>query len=207
MSASELTPDEVEHRLSVAETTRRRGDADLNPGMTSLREPPTRASVLIPLVERPAGFTVLLTVRTPHLNDHAGQIAFPGGRREPTDMDEIETALRETEEEVGIAGNLVRVLGTLDLYVTRTGFAVTPVVGLLPPNIAPVPDPEEVEEVFETPLAFLLDRANHQRHSQEIAGVRRSFFAMPYGSHYIWGATAGMIVNLVDVLAPGGQNQ
>jgi 8-oxo-dGTP pyrophosphatase MutT (NUDIX family) len=177
-----------------------RGDADLNPGMRPTRADLIDAAVLVPLVSRGREPSVLLTRRTAHLKAHAGQIAFPGGRRDPGDVDAVATALRETEEEVGIPPSRVRVIGRLARYVTRTGFAVTPVVGIVSPPIAPRPEPGEVDEVFEVPLAFLVDRANHQRHSRDVAGVRRSFYAMPYGDYYIWGATAGMIVNLVDVL-------
>lgn len=179
---------------------RARGDADLNPGMRPMRSNLIEAAVLVPLVARATGASVLLTRRTAHLTDHAGQIAFPGGRRDPEDPDEEHTALRETEEEVGIPRSRIRVIGRLGRYVTRTGYAVTPVVGIVSPPIAPRPEPGEVEEVFEVPLTFLTDRANHQRHEREVGGVQRSFYAMPYGEYYIWGATAGMIVNLVDIL-------
>lgn len=191
-------PSAVAPRETMIERTR--GDADLNPGMRPMRSRLIEAAVLVPLVARQTGPSVLLTRRTAHLTDHAGQIAFPGGRRDPEDVDEEHTALRETEEEVGIPRSRVRVIGRLGRYVTRTGYAVTPVVGIVSPPIAPRPEPGEVEEVFEVPLAFLADRANHERHDREIGGVRRSFYAMPYGDYYIWGATAGMIVNLVDVL-------
>ncbi len=177
-----------------------RGDSDLNPDMRPLRETLIPASVLIPLVPRDEGLSVILTKRTSQMKDHAGQIAFPGGRRDPGDRDDIETALRETEEEIAIPRDRVRVLGRLASYVTRTGYRVTPIVGALQPPIQPRPEPFEVEEIFEVPLAFLLDRANHQRHSRKVSGVARSFYAMPFGDYYIWGATAGMIVSLVDIL-------
>jgi 8-oxo-dGTP pyrophosphatase MutT (NUDIX family) len=183
----------------------RRGDDDLNPGLvslTGLRD----AAVLVPLVDRAEGLTVLLTQRTEHLNAHAGQISFPGGRVEDSDADAVAAALRETEEELGLPPSHVEVIGQLDLYVTRTGYSVTPVVGFVNPPFTLNPDPFEVAEAFEVPLAFLIDPANHQRHSRVLRGAERWFYAMPYGKRYIWGATAGMIVNLSEVLgaAPPG---
>lgn len=186
--------------IDAAQPVADRGDADLNPDMVPLRDTLIPASVLIPLVPRPDGLSVILTKRTSHMKDHAGQIAFPGGRRDPGDRDEIETALRETEEEIAVPRDKVRVLGRLASYVTRTGYHVTPVVGALLPPIDPRPEPFEVDEIFEVPLAFLLNRANHQRHSRMVSGISRSFYAMPFGDYYIWGATAGMIVSLVDIL-------
>ncbi len=177
-----------------------RGDNDLNPGMPPLRKTLTPAAVLVALIDRPAGFTVMLTQRTDHLRDHAGQISFPGGKIEKHDEDPIATALREAEEEVGLAPHSVEVVGSLDRYVTRTGFAVTPVVGFVDPPFTINPDPFEVAEVFEVPLRHFLTRENRQRHFYEIEGVKRHFYAMPYNDYYIWGATAGMLVNLVDVL-------
>lgn len=192
----------IEDRLQAATAATARGDADLNPGMPQVRETPIPAAVLVPLITRAGGLNVILTKRKAHLKDHAGQIAFPGGRRDPGDADSIDTALRETEEEIAILRSRIRILGRLAPYITRTGYRVMPVVGQVAPPVDPKPHPFEVEEIFEVPLAFLLNRANHRRHSRAIAGVRRSFHAMPFGDYYIWGATAGMIVNLVDVLAP-----
>jgi 8-oxo-dGTP pyrophosphatase MutT (NUDIX family) len=160
----------------------------------------TPAAVLVPVIERPGGLTVLFTQRTAHLNDHAGQVSFPGGRCERTDASPVFTALRETEEEVGLARDLIEVLGLLPEYRTGTGFSVTPVVGLVRPPFELNPDSFEVAEVFETPLAFLLDPANHQRHSMEIAGIVRHYYAMPYEGYFIWGATAGMLVSLYRLL-------
>lgn len=156
----------------------------------------TSAAVLVPVIERPEGLTVLFTQRTAHLTDHAGQVSFPGGRCEVTDASPVFTALRETEEEIGLAPELIEILGILPEYRTGTGFSVTPVVGLVRPPFDLNPDSFEVAEVFETPLAFLLDPANHQRHSMEIGGVLRHYYAMPYEGYFIWGATAGMLVSL-----------
>ena len=143
---------------------------------------------------------MLLTKRTAHLRDHAGQISFPGGRVDPADASPIHTALRETSEEIGLAEEHVEVIGFLPEYRTGTGFRVTPVVGLVTPPFEVSPDPFEVAEVFEVPLAFLLDPANHQRHSLHYRGALRQYFAMPYGEYFIWGATAGMIRSLIDRL-------
>ncbi|MET3130852.1 8-oxo-dGTP pyrophosphatase MutT (NUDIX family) [Oxalobacteraceae bacterium GrIS 1.11] len=160
----------------------------------------TRASVLVPLVLREDGLTILLTQRTDHLSQHAGQVSFPGGRVEPTDTSAVDTALRETEEEVGLARRHVDVLGILPDYYTGTGFCVTPVVGLIAPPFELRADPSEVAEIFEVPLAFLMDGLNHQRLSADLPFGRRSFYAMPYQRFYIWGATAGMLRNLFHFL-------
>ena len=159
------------------------------------------ASVLFPIVLREGGPTVLLTQRTEHLRDHAGQISFPGGRAEPGDPSPEYTALRESEEEIGLAASHVEIAGFLPEYRTVTGYRITPVVGFLTPPFTLRPDSSEVAEVFEVPLAFLLDPANHQRRSREYQGTTRYFFAMPYGRHYIWGATAGIIVSLARAMA------
>jgi len=154
------------------------------------------AAVLVPVVKRETELTVLFTRRTAHLNDHAGQISFPGGRAEPADAGAAETAMRETEEEIGLAAGRVEVLGQLPQYVTVTGYRVTPVVGLITPPLDLRPDDFEVAEVFEAPLAFLLDAANHQSNSVSWEGRERRYYAIPYGKYYIWGATAGMLMNL-----------
>jgi 8-oxo-dGTP pyrophosphatase MutT (NUDIX family) len=155
-----------------------------------------RAAVLVPVVSREGDLSVLLTRRTAHLHDHAGQISFPGGRAEPHDPTAAATALRETEEETGIAPAHVEVLGELSEYVTVTGYRVTPVVGLVRAPFELRPDSFEVAEVFEVPLPFLLDPANHQRNAVAVAGYRRHYYAVPYRGYYIWGATAGMLMNL-----------
>jgi 8-oxo-dGTP pyrophosphatase MutT (NUDIX family) len=158
------------------------------------------AAVLVPVVKRESGLTVLFTRRTAHLHDHAGQISFPGGRSEPADADAAETAKRETREEIGLAADRVEVLGEQSQYITVTGYRVTPVVGLLTPPLDLKPDDFEVAEVFEAPLAFLLDPANHQRNHVSFDGRERYYYAIPYGPYYIWGATAGMLMNLCSFL-------
>lgn len=164
----------------------------------------TPAAVLFPIVQRDDGHTVLLTQRTAHLKDHGGQISFPGGRVETEDQTPVHTALRETEEEIGLARKHVEVLGFLPEYRTGTGFRVTPVVALVTPPFDLALDPFEVAEAFEVPLAFLLDPANHKRHSLHYRGALRHFFAMPYGDYFIWGATAGMIRSLTERLGLHG---
>ncbi len=178
-----------------------RGDHDLNPGFGPLPDSKLRAAaVLVPLVDRPDGVTLIFTQRTAHLTAHAGQISFPGGRMEHFDATPEDTALRETEEEIGLGRDRIEIIGRLDTYVTRTGFRVTPVVGLVQPPFQLTPDPTEVAEVFEVPLAFILDPSNPQRHSREFQGAQRHFYVFPYQQRFIWGATAGMLVNLRDVL-------
>ena len=176
-----------------------------------LQREPAHASVLVPLVERPAGgLTVLLTQRTDHLTDHPGQIAFPGGRAEPDDVDAAATALREAREEIGLPEPHVDVLGAMPLYTTGTGFIVTPVVALVRPGFEVRVDPFEVAEVFEVPLAFLMNPAHHRRHEVEFGGVRREFLSMPWQGHdsegrprqyFVWGATAAMLRNLYRFLS------
>jgi 8-oxo-dGTP pyrophosphatase MutT (NUDIX family) len=152
-----------------------------------------RAAVLVPLIARDHGLNVLLTRRSSDLPTHAGQIAFPGGRCEDSDADVGATALREAHEEVGLDPSHVKILGMSDAYETVTRFAVTPVVGLVDADAKLTPDPREVAEIFEVPLSFLMDPANHVPQSREYEGVARRFYAMPYGNYYVWGATAGML--------------
>ena len=161
------------------------------------------AAVLLPIVAHPDELTVLFTRRTTHLRAHSGQISFPGGRIEEGDASEQAAALRETQEEIGIAGSSIEVLGRLADYHTRTGFRVTPVVGLVAVPFALRMDAHEVDEVFEVPLSFLLDPANHQKHSRELQGRQVQYYAIPYHDYYIWGATAGMLVNFYRHLASG----
>jgi 8-oxo-dGTP pyrophosphatase MutT (NUDIX family) len=177
-----------------------RGDHDLNPGETPPSAALRPAAVLVPLIDRADGMTVLLTQRTAHLSAHAGQIAFPGGRIEQQDVDAVAAALRETEEEVGLTRKLISVIGRLDTYVTGTGFEITPIVGIVTPRYTLAIDPNEVAEVFEVPLSYVLDSRNHNRTERESAGRTRVFFVLPYEGRNIWGATAGMLVNLAEVL-------
>jgi 8-oxo-dGTP pyrophosphatase MutT (NUDIX family) len=177
----------------------RRGDHDLNPDMLPVGAL-VPAAVLVGLVERPEGSGVLLTKRTPHLNDHAGQISFPGGRIEAGDADAAAAALREAEEEVGLPRGNVEMIGRLDTYVTRTGFEVTPCVGFVTPPLLYRPDPFEVAEVFEVPLGFFRARESRKLESRVYQGRQRFFYAYPWREHYIWGATAGMLNNLIEVL-------
>lgn len=162
----------------------------------------TAAAVLMPIVQRPEGLTMLLTQRTEHLHDHSGQVSLPGGRAEPEDASPIDTALREAEEEVGLQRAHVEVIGNLPDYYTGTGFRVTPVVGLVQPPFDLVADPFEVAEIFEVPLAFLMDGMNHQRRTffMPSGAGQRTFYAMPYDRFFIWGATAGMLRNLFHFL-------
>lgn len=179
-----------------------RGDGRILEGRTS-----RPASVLVPLIERVDGLTVLLTRRTAALRDHAGQISFPGGRAEPADADAVATALRETEEEVGLRATAVEVLGSLPAYCTVTHYVVTPVVGLVRPPFTLSLDAREVDAAFEVPLEFLMTPAHHQRHVFDFAGQPRQFLSMPWSApgqtgepYFIWGATAAMLRNLYRFL-------
>lgn len=174
-----------------------------------IERPPAHASVLVPLVQRDE-LTVLFTRRTAHLTDHPGQISFPGGRAEPEDANAIATALREAQEEIGLAPAYVDVLGQLPTYTTGTSFIVTPVVGLVRPGFTLQADPFEVAEVFEVPLAFLMDPANHRWHEADFGGRRREFLSMPWTGpdaagqaqqYFVWGATAAMVRNFYRFLA------
>ena len=174
-----------------------RGDHDLNPDF--VREGALRpASVLAPIVMREDGWTLLFTQRTEDVPAHPGQIAFPGGRAQPGDKDVVDTALRETEEEIGLARSFIEPIGRLDTYVTGTGYKVTPVVGLVKPGFALTLCAREVADAFEAPLSFFLDQANHKIGQMERGGRVRSFYEMPWGERRIWGVTAGMIRNLSE---------
>jgi 8-oxo-dGTP pyrophosphatase MutT (NUDIX family) len=157
------------------------------------REQPIRpAAVLIAVVDRPEP-TVLLTQRSAHLNDHAGQISFPGGKIDPTDASPLDAALREANEEVGLDSEFIDPVGYLDLYGTAFGFRILPTVARVRPGFTMRVSAAEVDDVFEVPLAFLMNPANHQIHSKEFRGIERSYYAMPYEERYIWGATAGIL--------------
>ena len=178
------------------------GDRDLN-GSLPRTGPRRPAAVLVPLVERRDGHAVLLTRRADHLHDHPGQVSFPGGRLDDTDRGPIDAALRETAEEIGLGREYVELAGLLDGYETVTGYGVTPVVAFVRPGFALTLDPSEVAEAFEVPLAFFLDEASRRIHHRMRDGRRRYYYAFEYADRYIWGATAGMLVNLRRRMARG----
>ncbi len=194
---SDAVPDEV----PTSEVPRnRRGDHDLNEIGMRPNPPLIPAAVLVPLLDHGDRITVLLTQRAADLRAHAGQISFPGGRIDPDDAHPEAAALREAEEEVGLPPASVELVGRLDTYEVRTGFEITPVVGFVEPGFELVCELGEVADVFEVPLSFILDPANHERQSQVFQGKRRYFYVLPFEDRYIWGATAGMLVNLFEVL-------
>ena len=160
----------------------------------------TEAAVLVPLVHHAEAINLLLTQRTAHLADHAGQISFPGGRVEPSDASREDTALRETEEEIGLGRAQVEVIGRLSDYEIPSGFRITPVVGWVEPPFELKPDPFEVEAVFEAPLEYFLKPSNYQRREYRFRGRHRHYMAIPFEGRYIWGATAGMLYSLCRML-------
>jgi 8-oxo-dGTP pyrophosphatase MutT (NUDIX family) len=208
LPADALTPAALRQRFADSQrpwTPEFLGDARL----FALEREPVAASVLMPLVERDDGLHVLLTRRTDHLTDHAGQVSFPGGRAEPDDIDVVDTALRETQEEVGLPRERVQVLGPLNTYSTVSSYVVTPIVALVQPPFQLALDDFEVAEAFEVPLQFLMTPAHHHRHAAEFGGVRRQFLSMPWQGvdaqgqpreYFIWGATAAMLRNLYSFL-------
>jgi 8-oxo-dGTP pyrophosphatase MutT (NUDIX family) len=187
----------LRERFSVRRTIAPVARGDATAALTGALRP---AAVLVGMVERSGGLMVLFTRRTDHLHAHAGQISFPGGGAEEGDESLVATALRETEEEIGLDPRRVEILGDLPEYRTISGYCVTPFVGLVQPPFRLVPDKFEVAEVFEVPLSFLLDARNHRRQSMVRDGRRREYYAMPYAHYYIWGATAGMLMNLYAYL-------
>ena len=179
-----------------------RSDYDFNP---EFRRPAgevklTPAAVLMPIIAKPVP-TVLFTQRTANLTRHAGQVSFPGGRVDDTDLSPLDAALRETHEETGITPDFVTVAGFMEGYETGTGFAILPVVGVVKEGFTLMPNPAEVHHIFEVPLAFLLDPKNRELQSREWQGRKREFYAFNYGSHYIWGATAAILVNFAERFA------
>ncbi|MEM9144560.1 MAG: CoA pyrophosphatase [Pseudomonadota bacterium] len=193
----QLTAEDISGALSLAPLGER-SDFDLNPEPAKTATAPRPAAVLCGLVPRSTGLRVVLTRRASHLRHHAGQISFPGGKLEAADATPLDAALREAEEEIGLASAMVRVLGRLDPYLTGTGFRVHPFVGVVDPTWQPACDPSEVDEVFEAPLDHLMDPANCIRSHYERDGRRRYFYAIPWQERYIWGATAGMLKALSD---------
>jgi 8-oxo-dGTP pyrophosphatase MutT (NUDIX family) len=178
----------------------RHGDHALSPELQAEfpAGPGKPAAVLIPVLRRPGGATLLLTRRSSALRNHSGQVAFPGGRIDPEDDGPLGAALREAEEEIGLPPDLVALVGYGDLYFTTSGYRVVPVVGLVGGDFDQKLNLDEVEAVFEVPLAFLMAEANHRRESREWRGALRSYYAMPYGEHYIWGVTAGILRTLYE---------
>jgi 8-oxo-dGTP pyrophosphatase MutT (NUDIX family) len=201
-----LTREEVRYRLARAHPpgAMRPGPGSVPGDEGAARGPSatesTPAAVLVGLVDRADGPALLLTQRTEHLRDHAGQICFPGGRMEPGDESAAAAALREAEEEIGLDPARVSIIGQLPPYQTVTGFQIHPVVGWISPPFALRPDPFEVAEAFEVPLHFVLEPNNHRRQSYRRGPVTRGYYVLPYQGRFIWGATAGILVNLARVL-------
>jgi 8-oxo-dGTP pyrophosphatase MutT (NUDIX family) len=185
--------------LTDASITPARGDHDADPVMQKIAEvrPIRPAAVLVPVVDHPEP-TVLLTQRAQHLPDHAGQVSFPGGKIEKSDASPCESALREAEEEIGLAREFVKPLGYLDLYLTTLGYRIVPVIARVKPGFALTLNTSEVDLTFEVPLGFLMDQTNVQRHSRDWQGMRRHYYAITFDERYIWGVTAGILRNLHD---------
>jgi 8-oxo-dGTP pyrophosphatase MutT (NUDIX family) len=190
---------EVPPGLTDPDVTPKRGDHDADPVMQKIAQvrPIRPAAVLVPIVDRPEP-TVLLTQRAQHLPNHPGQISFPGGKIESSDADPLDAALRETEEEIGLSRGHVEPLGYLDLYMTTLGYRIVPTIARVKPGFDLTLNVAEVDEAFEVPLAFVMDRANVQRHSRDWQGMTRHYYAITFGDRYIWGVTAGILTNLYD---------
>ncbi|HEX2580993.1 MAG TPA: CoA pyrophosphatase [Dongiaceae bacterium] len=192
---------DIEKLLAKRNVSRLRGDHDLNPGWRHAEGKSfTEAAVLVPLLDHSEGVRVLLTRRTDNLSDHPGQISFPGGRRDSGDVDAAGTALREAQEEIGLDPRHVEIIAELDPYRTRTGFLVYPIVGFVNPLAALYPNPLEVAEIFDVPLAHILDPNARVEDSHLFEGQLRYYYAYLWQTYYIWGATAGMLANLAEFL-------
>jgi 8-oxo-dGTP pyrophosphatase MutT (NUDIX family) len=179
--------------------TPKRGDHDADPVMRKIAQvrPIRPAAVLVPIVDRPQP-TVLLTQRAPDLSSHAGQVAFPGGKIDAGDQSPLASALRETDEEIGLARDFLEPIGYLDLYMTTLGFRIVPTLARVKPGFTLAPNPDEVAAIFEVPLAYVMDQANLQRHSRDWEGMTRHTYAFTFGERYIWGVTAGILRNLYE---------
>jgi len=197
-----MEPGRIRERLRTAAAVQRvavAGDEGREQRPATI--PARPAAVLLGLLPRPAGVHILLTERTAHLKDHAGQISLPGGRMEPEDLNPAATALREAEEEVGLAPERVDILGSLPAYDTATGFRIHPIIGWVDPPDRFTLCPHEVADLFEVPVTFVLDSSNHRRDWYEREGRRRHFWVLPFERRYIWGATAGILVNFARLVS------
>ncbi len=192
---------DVPRGLNDAGVTPAHGDHQLDPLSRAIHEvrPIRPAAVLVPIVDR-AEPTVLLTQRSAHLPDHAGQVSFPGGKIDPADANPMAAALREAQEEIGLASRFIEPVGYLDLYMTTLGYRIVPTLARVKPEFTLALNAREVDDAFEVPLAFLMQPLNHQRHSREWKGLQRTFYAIPFGERYIWGVTAGILRNLYERL-------
>ena len=190
---------DVPEGLSDPAIIPQRGDHAIDPVMREIAavRPIRPAAVLVPIVAH-AEPTVLLTQRTAHLPEHAGQVSFPGGKIDPGDVSPLAAAMRETEEEIGLSRRFVEPVGYLDLYMTTLGYRIVPTLARVTPGFTLTPSPDEVDAVFEVPLAFLMAEENHKLHSREWRGMTRTVYAMPYGERQIWGVTAGILRNLYE---------
>jgi len=190
---------DVPEGLTDPSITPQRGDHDVDPVMQKIAmvRPIRPAAVLVPVVDHPEP-TVLLTQRAQHLPDHPGQVSFPGGKIDKTDSSPLASALREAEEEVGLARSFVTPIGYLDLYMTTLGYRIVPVIARVKPGFTLTLNMGEVDAVFEVPLSFLMDQNNIERHSRDWQGMRRHYYAITFGERYIWGVTAGILRNLHD---------
>ena len=200
MDSNDITSDRIKTALELYNGNETTSDFDLNKDLRPSAPKLRKAAVLVPLISRASGLNVVLTKRSSQLKHHPGQIALAGGKVDATDVTPLNAALREAEEEIGLPRSLVDVFGTLPIHETVTSFHVTPIVGLITEAFDPVPEPGEVEEIFEVPVALFTDPNNFQVHPRKWQGVERRYFAVPYGPYYIWGATARIMRMFCDVV-------